>query len=70
MQITRRQIPITAPTFSATRLAARLVRLLLRWQERASERHHLSGLDDRMLKDIGVTRADIESEAGKPFWRG
>jgi uncharacterized protein YjiS (DUF1127 family) len=26
-------------------------------------------LDDRMLRDIGLARADVENEAGKPFWR-
>ncbi|HAI31261.1 MAG TPA: hypothetical protein DCM48_17305, partial [Thalassospira sp.] len=30
-------------------------------------RHALQHLDDRMLKDIGVTRADIERELAKPF---
>ena len=26
-------------------------------------------LDERMLKDIGVTRVDVAQEASKPFWR-
>lgn len=43
-------------------------RLLLR-QERASQRQALSSLDDRMLRDIGVARAEADREAGKPFWR-
>ena len=42
---------------------------VISWQQRASERHHLSGLDDRLLKDIGITRADVDREAHKPFWR-
>ena len=42
---------------------------LLAWQYRAHERAHLMALDDRMLRDIGLNRADVESEAGKPFWR-
>lgn len=29
----------------------------------------LSAFDDKMLKDIGLSRADIEGEVGKPFWR-
>jgi len=28
----------------------------------------LAGLDDRMVRDIGVTQADIEREYRKPFW--
>jgi len=39
------------------------------WQARAAERHRLRALDDRMLKDIGLSRADAEAEGGKPFWR-
>ena len=42
---------------------------LLAWQYRAHERSHLMALDDRMLRDIGLARADVENEAGKPFWR-
>jgi uncharacterized protein YjiS (DUF1127 family) len=43
--------------------------VLLGWQERAAERHALRQLDDRMLKDIGLSRANIDAEAAKPFWR-
>lgn len=50
-------------------LAWSLLDTLLDWQERASQRHALRQLDDRMLKDIGLTRADTEAEAAKPFWR-
>lgn len=30
----------------------------------------LAQLDDYMLKDIGVTRAEAQMEANKPFWIG
>jgi len=50
-------------------VVGRIVGLLLLWQGRARERHTLAGLDDRMLKDIGLDRADITREADKPFWR-
>ncbi|MBP5857678.1 DUF1127 domain-containing protein [Marivibrio halodurans] len=43
--------------------------LLRLWQERVEMRHHVRTLDDRLLKDIGVTRADVDSEIAKPFWR-
>jgi uncharacterized protein YjiS (DUF1127 family) len=51
-----------------TNIAA-AVRKLMGWAERARQRHALLTLDDRMLKDIGITRADVMREAGKPFWR-
>jgi uncharacterized protein YjiS (DUF1127 family) len=46
-----------------------LVELLQAWSARAQERRMLLELDERMLKDIGVTRADVAREATKPFWR-
>jgi uncharacterized protein YjiS (DUF1127 family) len=45
------------------------VRALLRWIARSSQRHDLARLDDHLLKDIGVTRAEAAREAAKPFWR-
>ncbi|HEX6978028.1 MAG TPA: DUF1127 domain-containing protein [Alphaproteobacteria bacterium] len=38
------------------------------WQARATERAHLAELSDRLLKDVGLSRADIEREVQKPFW--
>jgi uncharacterized protein YjiS (DUF1127 family) len=39
------------------------------WLERARQRRELQQLGDHMLKDIGLTRADVEAEISKPFWR-
>jgi len=39
------------------------------WRRRSRERAELGALDDRMLKDIGLTRADAEFLSNKPFWR-
>ena len=39
------------------------------WQRRATARHHLAGLDDRQLRDAGLSREWAEHEASKPFWR-
>ena len=41
----------------------------LAWLERARQRRQLQQLGDHMLKDIGLSRADVEAEASKPFWR-
>lgn len=45
-----------------------LVLALLRWHEVAQQRRRLLSLDDRMLKDIGITRADATREGSRPFW--
>jgi uncharacterized protein YjiS (DUF1127 family) len=45
-----------------------LLDLLLLWQARYEQRRHLLELSDHQLKDIGLTRADIEQEAAKPVW--
>ena len=42
---------------------------LLVWQERVSERRRLREMDDHMLKDMGLSRADAEREGTVPFWR-
>ena len=39
------------------------------WRERRYERRQLMKLDDRMLRDIGISRADAEFEYRKPFWK-
>ena len=39
------------------------------WAERAAERRHLAQLDDHLLRDIGLNRADVEGVTSKPFWR-
>ena len=39
------------------------------WRQRVRQRHQLMRLDDALLKDIGLTRCDAETEASKPFWR-
>jgi uncharacterized protein YjiS (DUF1127 family) len=70
------QSPLGRPPASlAVRLAAGvltwlflLFELLAEWQERTRQRRHLQTLDDRSLRDIGWSRADIELESRKRFW--
>jgi uncharacterized protein YjiS (DUF1127 family) len=47
----------------------RAVDLVLIWHERARQRRQLRSLSTHMLRDIGLSRADVEGEASKPFWR-
>jgi uncharacterized protein YjiS (DUF1127 family) len=51
------------------KFASVAVARLLRWHELVRQRRSLLTLDERMLKDIGVTRAEAECEASRPFWR-
>ncbi len=45
------------------------VSTLREWRRRSHERAELAKLDDRTLRDIGLTRADAEFLSNKPFWR-
>jgi len=54
---------------STWRKAVRCADALVAWLERDCQRRALLKLDDRMLGDIGLSRADVEREAEKPFWR-
>lgn len=45
------------------------VEAVLAWQDRARQRQLLARMDDRLLRDMGLTRTDIAIEAEKPFWR-
>jgi uncharacterized protein YjiS (DUF1127 family) len=61
----RRQSAIHALNDAANHFFA----TLREWWRRNRERAQLAALDDRMLKDIGLTRADAEFLSNKPFWR-
>jgi uncharacterized protein YjiS (DUF1127 family) len=49
--------------------AARGLDQLLEWQDRARQRHQLASLESHILKDLGLSRADVVRETDKPFWR-
>jgi uncharacterized protein YjiS (DUF1127 family) len=36
---------------------------------RARQRRDLAGLSEHSLRDIGLSRADVEIEINKPIWR-
>ncbi len=50
-------------------IASRLLDRLYIWQARIDGRRELAHLDERMLKDAGMSRADVLLESSKPFWR-
>ncbi|THH35860.1 DUF1127 domain-containing protein [Aliishimia ponticola] len=62
-------IGILANSFrTASRLDTPVRDNLRHMYEVRRERHALSKLDDHLLNDIGVSRADAEDEAQRAFW--
>jgi uncharacterized protein YjiS (DUF1127 family) len=39
------------------------------WRRRARSRYELTTLSDGSLRDIGLSRCDVDFEASKPFWQ-
>jgi len=48
------------------RAASQLLRV---WLRRSRERRELAAMGEQEWRDIGLTRADVMRETGKPFWR-
>jgi uncharacterized protein YjiS (DUF1127 family) len=54
---------------SLARFAAFGGAFLARAWRNFTTRRDLAGLDDRMLKDLGISRAQAHFEANRPIWR-
>lgn len=50
-------------------LAVGLWRFMRSGYARARQRRSLVALSDHQLRDVGLTRSDVEQEVIKPFWR-
>ena len=57
------------PVSALVARAYRAVELVACWRRRAHERRLLAAFDDRVLRDIGISRVDAARECSKPFWR-
>ncbi|UII73169.1 DUF1127 domain-containing protein [Pseudomonas sp. HN11] len=53
----------------AKRPFAGLFHKITRWQTLHEERHMLATLSDDALKDIGISRGDVEHESHLHFWQ-
>jgi len=64
-------LPASAPRLALRpqTLVTRLRAVLCAWQHHRRSLRDLRALDDRMLRDIGLTRSQIETPTGPPFWR-
>ncbi len=61
--------PTTGERLSFVGMLVRLADRIAVGHERRRQRLALARLDDRMLRDIGLTAADVECEVTKPFWK-
>jgi uncharacterized protein YjiS (DUF1127 family) len=61
------QASTRATTPSATSLARAALAAILSWDYRQRQRHALAALDDRLLRDIGLTRHQVRMEVQAPF---
>ena len=51
------------------RTLAGLVEWLRAWNRRRRDRRLLAGLDDRVLRDMGIDRVAVERDSAMSFWR-
>jgi len=66
-------LDIAAMTFAAIEriegFTAKVTRQARLWLRRSNERHLLAQINDHILDDIGLTRADVKIETAKYFWQ-
>ena len=70
---TRDLAPAAArPTLiTAVKNAGRSLRALAAiWRRRLGERALLAQMDEREIRDLGISTSDVMMEINKPFWRG
>jgi uncharacterized protein YjiS (DUF1127 family) len=57
------------PFAALSDLARATLAALAAWQHNSHSRQELARLDERMLNDAGITRAQAVVESGKFFWQ-
>jgi uncharacterized protein YjiS (DUF1127 family) len=63
------QVSIRSSPAYAKRRPGWASRTLATWQNRIAERQAFASLEYRDLRDMGLSRWDVEREVAKPFWR-
>jgi uncharacterized protein YjiS (DUF1127 family) len=55
---------------TSSHLLARVAGMFATARQRSRDRAMLAMIDDRDLRDIGLSRATVAFELNQPFWRG
>ena len=64
------RLPVPAhPVAGALGAVARAVQAMDRWLEQRRQLQALRSLNDDQLRDIGLSRDDVERASARPFWR-
>ena len=50
-------------------LAVQFAATVTKWEQRRRSRVNLGNLDDRLLKDVGLTRTQADREVKRYFWQ-
>lgn len=50
-------------------IARRIIKKINTWRVRSQQRKQLASLSEHMLKDMGLTRYEVNKELDKPFWK-
>ena len=62
-------VPRPRARFAPARALVRFARWCAHCHARAAQRRHLAALDERLLKDVGLTPSEAARESAKPWWR-
>ncbi len=62
-------LSLATPAFALRAVATAALTQAFDWLTQSRSRATLAELDDRLLADIGLSRADVARECDKPFWR-
>ena len=62
-------VPVAHRSGATQSLFARAMAALQTWVRRSRGRDDLTDLDAHLLRDIGLTRSQVESERSKFFWQ-
>ena len=54
--------------YGLVRIIDEVAETLQIWKERAEQRRQLRNLNERMMQDIGITRAVVITECNKNIW--
>lgn len=68
--LTNCQAARVSPGHRPVNVADWIKRTVRLWRSRIKERQSFDFVDDRELRELGLSRWDVEREIAKPFWRG